>query len=254
MADKGSSDRRSQVLESLAHTLFSGELKPGEVLPKEVELCEHHGVSRSTIRSCLGELVSFGIISRTSGHGTHVQPYEEWMILSSTVANWVAEYSSSDLPFARELYRFRATTEPYVCAEAALKARAADLARIETAWEGMLRAHENGSMMHKGRHFGEWDIDLHVALYHASQSLIWQQFSKTLRAAFFSSIRQTTTRAESDIVGSIELHRVFLEAVRLRDAAAAFQASCDILRRSAEDLGDMATVPTIGAMKHRAVL
>ncbi|MDD7911674.1 FCD domain-containing protein [Pseudovibrio exalbescens] len=250
MAGTGASDRKAQVLERLAQLLFSGSIKPGGLLPKELELCAQYAVSRATIRSCLGELVSYGIVSRTSGQGTYVQPYEDWMILAPTVASWIAAYSDDSLPFSREMFRFRVTTEPYVSAEAALKAKASDLAAMETALEGMVQAHDSGKKSYQGRSLGEWDIDLHEAVYRASQSLIWLQFSKSLRPAFFSSIRRTTQQAESDMTSSLELHRALVEAIRLRDVQAAFECSCKILLRSANDLGDTLTAEAIGEMRH----
>lgn len=48
------------------------DLKPGDRLPTELELCATHGVSRITARQALTSLVSEGMLVRTPGRGTYV--------------------------------------------------------------------------------------------------------------------------------------------------------------------------------------
>ena len=50
----------------------SGELRVGDMLPPENDLCGHLGVSRPTVRQALSELVSEGWLMRQKGKGTFV--------------------------------------------------------------------------------------------------------------------------------------------------------------------------------------
>lgn len=48
------------------------QLKPGDVLPTETELCGRFGVSRGTVRRAFDELERDGLVSRQPGRGTFV--------------------------------------------------------------------------------------------------------------------------------------------------------------------------------------
>jgi DNA-binding FadR family transcriptional regulator len=57
------------VAQALRHEIISGQLGVGDRLPSEAELCEHFGVSRSTIREALRMLTSQRLISTVRGQG-----------------------------------------------------------------------------------------------------------------------------------------------------------------------------------------
>src|SRR3712207_2557833 len=71
-------DRRSPVpvthqLEALIRgQIARGELRPGDRLPTEHELCSRLGISRTPIRRALGELTARGLLVRYPGRGTFV--------------------------------------------------------------------------------------------------------------------------------------------------------------------------------------
>ena len=57
------------VAQALRQEILSGKLGVGDRLPSEAELCEHFGVSRSTIREALRMLTSQRLISTVRGQG-----------------------------------------------------------------------------------------------------------------------------------------------------------------------------------------
>ncbi len=61
-----------QVAETLRMHMESGQLRPGDQLPREDELCAIFGVSRTTVRSALDLLERKGSIRRVQGRGTFV--------------------------------------------------------------------------------------------------------------------------------------------------------------------------------------
>lgn len=63
-----------RVANALREAIASGSLEPGDQLPSEHELTEQHGVSRTTIRKALDQLVTANLIRRHQGLGTFVAP------------------------------------------------------------------------------------------------------------------------------------------------------------------------------------
>lgn len=61
-----------QIAEDLRRQIESGELRPGDQLPTELELREEHNASRNTIRDAIKSLVTRGLIETRPGQGTFV--------------------------------------------------------------------------------------------------------------------------------------------------------------------------------------
>ncbi|MFJ5715996.1 FadR/GntR family transcriptional regulator [Neobacillus sp. NPDC093127] len=59
-----------QVVESIIQLLNSGQLKPGDKLPTEMEFMEELNVSRPVLREALSSLESLGVITRKTREGT----------------------------------------------------------------------------------------------------------------------------------------------------------------------------------------
>jgi GntR family transcriptional regulator len=68
----GPSPLYSQIAQVLREQILKGEFQPGSVLPTEESLCETYGVSRSTVRQAMGELLSQRLVLRRRGVGTYV--------------------------------------------------------------------------------------------------------------------------------------------------------------------------------------
>jgi GntR family transcriptional regulator len=56
----------------LRQQIAQGRWKLGQRLPSEKELCEHYGVSRTTVRQAVGNLVANGLLYHAKGKGTFV--------------------------------------------------------------------------------------------------------------------------------------------------------------------------------------
>jgi GntR family transcriptional regulator len=61
-----------QLIEALKEKIDRGELKPGDQIPSEPELCEIYGISRTVVRQALKEMEYEGLIYRRKGKGTFV--------------------------------------------------------------------------------------------------------------------------------------------------------------------------------------
>lgn len=58
----------------LRDRIRSGELVPGARVPTELELMDHYGVSRATVRQAMGGLIASGALEVRRGLGTFVAP------------------------------------------------------------------------------------------------------------------------------------------------------------------------------------
>lgn len=61
-----------QLKNTIRDMIDSGELKPGNPMKTEAELCSEFGISRFPVRQALAELVEEGFLNRTRGRGTFI--------------------------------------------------------------------------------------------------------------------------------------------------------------------------------------
>jgi GntR family transcriptional regulator len=61
-----------QIAEDLREQIESGKLKPGQQLRTELELREHYGASRNTVRDAIKWLTTLGLVETRPGSGTFV--------------------------------------------------------------------------------------------------------------------------------------------------------------------------------------
>jgi GntR family transcriptional regulator len=61
-----------QLKTMLVSEIERGKLKPGDLVPSEFELQEKFGLSRTTVRQALSEMVFEGLLNRQRGRGTFV--------------------------------------------------------------------------------------------------------------------------------------------------------------------------------------
>lgn len=66
-----------QIKNIIREMIENEELKPGEMIPAERELCEIQGVSRMTVNKAIMDLVNEGIVYREQGKGTFVSVPKE---------------------------------------------------------------------------------------------------------------------------------------------------------------------------------
>jgi len=63
-----------QLKQHLLEKIESGEWKPNDLIPSEQEMQEKFGLSRTTVRQALSDLVYDGLLIRERGRGTFVAP------------------------------------------------------------------------------------------------------------------------------------------------------------------------------------
>lgn len=66
-----------QIKALITQSLESGEWKPGEIIPSEVELAARYKVSQGTVRKAIDELAAENLVVRRQGKGTFVAMHNE---------------------------------------------------------------------------------------------------------------------------------------------------------------------------------
>lgn len=226
----------NQVTEYLARRIFSGDLLPGDLVPKETELTGMFGISRASVRSGLAPLAALGIIDRQAGRGTTVQEYREWSILDPAVTGWMVDHAAPNPGFLREIFEFRRTNEPLIAAVAATRATARDLVAIEDAYQAMTVSIENRAEDGGDTPFTLADIAFHTAIYRATHNLVWAQLAHMLQPSILLVIRQSNNTAD-ELQDSLKRHQALMDAIRRRDPEAAFDAAIRVMDRTGYDLG-----------------
>ncbi len=62
----------AQIQRDIEISIATNRLRPGDLVPGEIELASRYSVSRVTVRQALGELVAEGLLYRIQGKGTFV--------------------------------------------------------------------------------------------------------------------------------------------------------------------------------------
>jgi GntR family transcriptional regulator len=66
-----------QIKTLITQSLVSGEWRPGESIPSEIELASRYSVSQGTVRKAVGELAEERLLVRQQGKGTFVASHAE---------------------------------------------------------------------------------------------------------------------------------------------------------------------------------
>jgi DNA-binding GntR family transcriptional regulator len=68
----------SQLVHIVQEQISLGELRPGDRLPTEKQLCAYHGISPMTVHRAITKLLNDDVITTQRGKGTFVKPMQFW--------------------------------------------------------------------------------------------------------------------------------------------------------------------------------
>jgi GntR family transcriptional regulator len=66
-----------QIKNLIVNALESGEWRPGEAIPSEIELAARYGVSQGTVRKAIDEMAAENLVLRRQGKGTFVASHND---------------------------------------------------------------------------------------------------------------------------------------------------------------------------------
>lgn len=84
-----------QIVGSIRYDIDAGNLRVGDRIPSEAELCEQFNVSRVTVRRALDELKRAGYLESRQGKGTFVKSTRDLLLVQTRAEMQVQSYSDA---------------------------------------------------------------------------------------------------------------------------------------------------------------
>jgi len=195
------------ILNMITDEILSGNLKPGDRLPTEIELAENLSVSRNSVREAIKMLSSFGVIEVKMGAGTFIAESMPGAILDPLMLSLAFEQGTS-----KELVDLRFMIE-IGAAEIAIDAASdEEIARLEAANEKLKEAADKN--IEDPQYLRDVDLNVHYTLFDVTGNRFVAKIGKAIYRLFFASIERTV---EIDPYRAYQNHKLYIDAIKKRD-------------------------------------
>lgn len=205
--------RRSTTANQIKQLILARNLRPGDPLPTESELCETLDVSRSSVREAIRTLSTLDIVSVRHGHGTFVGEMSLAPMVETLVFRGVLNPEGS-LDALREVVEVRL----------ALDLSMAD--RVVAAAQGEVHP-ELDDLVHAmiekagaGERFLDEDRMFHTALFNATGNHLAGQLVGAFWDVHTAALPQLDLSLPTDIHLTANAHGEMLQAARAGDVDA----------------------------------
>lgn len=209
-----------EIAQQIMDLIASGDLKPGQRLPSERELCKDFGAGRSSLREALRCLSIVGVLNARVGEGTSVAADGGKFL--GKIIEWRMITEKHDV---ENLLEVRIGLEGVAAANAALRANQKDLEHIEELLSQMRTAIDDH------RQFAALDLAFHIALARASGNALLIDLISMIRSQLARGLHKVLLLPNA-LPLSLREHQAIFDAVKKSDAEAARQAMQDHLQRA----------------------
>lgn len=224
MRPKRAQNLCADVTARLGRRIVAGEIRPGEPVPTQADLCADLGVSRTTLREAVMRLHGKGLVDARPRDGVRVLPTSRWNQFDADILAWRAE-RGVDAALLDQLYEIRDSFEPRACSLAATRASDADRATIRRHYEDIADEHDDAA-----RHVAA-DLAFHLAIFAATRNMFFISLGAAIKTALEMSFRLSQDRAAMSTLER-DLHAEVSRTIVAADCAGAERAMRDLLRAS----------------------
>jgi len=203
-----------EVREQLATSIRTGALLPGSLIPSEESLCQQFGVSRTSVREAIRELITLGLIERRGNRAYVVEHLPEVRLEADERNERI-----------REVFETRRLLEVQLTEYAATRA-------TEEQRQEILEIAERIRATMSVEELRPLDREFHAAIAGAAANpLLGELHTKVLEAVFTSSRYGALLPdgrpddIEQVLAESRSIHTVIAQAIARGDAAAAGDAA-----------------------------
>ncbi|WP_442793641.1 FadR/GntR family transcriptional regulator [Paraburkholderia sp. ZP32-5] len=213
-------DLHGRTAQQLATAILRGDYPPESILPREAELMETFGVSRTVLREALRTLTSKGLIESRPRVGTRVRAKSAWNLLDANLLDWYSRVAEP-VAFALKLQEMREMIEPYAAGLAAASHTGDTLRALAAAHAAMAAA----------RNVDEWvraDLQFHLSVLSACSNELLIPLGALIERTLEAQLRLNAKRADV-FNASLAEHTAVFDAISTRNAAAAQAAMASLL-------------------------
>jgi GntR family transcriptional repressor for pyruvate dehydrogenase complex len=196
----------TEAIEKIKAMILSGELQPGDKLPRENELAERLALSRSSLREAVRALAALNVVESRQGDGTYVTSLTPEVLLE--VLGFGIELVAD--PSLLEVFQVRRFLETAATAAAATSLTDDELGMLRECMARMDRAETVEELVHA-------DEEFHHIVAGATRNsvlvaLMDNLSSRTVRARLWRAV------VERDAVERTkEWHHAILQGLEARD-------------------------------------
>jgi DNA-binding FadR family transcriptional regulator len=208
--------------------ITSGEMAPGQRLPRETDLAQSFGVSRGVVREAIRGLEERGLVDVKHGRGATVNPESDWDVFSADVLSALLR-TGRGAGVLREYLECRRILEIEAAGLAAERASAQHLATLADCLARMTASAERASENPAAEDlYHEADTAFHRAIIASAGNRALGRMTEPVHRAL-AEARRPLARPEYRLERSIPEHKRILAAIADREADEARAAMGDHL-------------------------
>ena len=196
----------NDIADHLVQMISKGNLRPGERLPPERELCKQFAVGRSSLREAIRCLAIVGLLDVRVGDGTFVAP--DGAKFLGTVFEWRVVTEQQDITSLLEL---RLAIEAETAYHAAMRATAADVEALRSIVARMNDVVDNRAK------FSPLDAEFHLTIARACQNRLMYDLLMMVRSQLERSLMRVLALPGGGSDVAIKQHAAILEAIHQRN-------------------------------------
>lgn len=210
-----------QVIGQIKVLIKRGDLKCGDKLPSEREMCEQLQVSRTSIREALRALEMLGIIEARQGGGNYIKELFMDSLLEPLSITFLLHGSKID-----EVLKLRQMIEPQSAGEAALLRSEEQLFEMKELLSELIAAEDEVTSV-------ALDKQLHYKIVEASGNKLvsYTMYAvSSLVEEYIANIRSNMFQKPEDKRIMLEQHRNIIHAIERKDYGQAVEAMSEHLK------------------------
>ena len=210
------SSRAEETMDIIEQYIIQRELKPGDALPTEAQLCTDLGVSRSSVREAIRQLQALDIVAVHQGRGTFVSNMSLRPLVKSMVMR--ASLGTDSFTSLREVVAIR---------------QVLDLGLARMIVSAMAGTHHDelheltGAMVEKAvkqEDFADEDIAFHRGLLTSVGNHLVEQLTSAMWIIHMAVIPDLPAGDRDSMVETAQAHKAMLDAAEAGDVEGYEQA------------------------------